>query len=60
MFKPLFGNLFDLDGDGQATFEEELIGLHIMDEMGKAHEKDDLCDNYDGFGEEDNSETFDE
>ncbi len=49
MFKPLFGNLFDLNGDGQATFEEELIGLHIMDEMGKARQKDDLFDD-DEFG----------
>ncbi len=60
MFKPLFGNLFDLDGDGQATFEEELIGLHIMDEMGKAHKKDDLLGDYDGFGEADDSESLDE
>lgn len=52
MFKPLFGNLFDLDSDGQATFEEELIGLHIMDEMGKADEKDDLFDD-DEFGDAD-------
>ncbi len=52
MFKPLFGNLFDMDGDGQATFEEELIGLHIMDEMGKACQKDDLFDD-DEFGDAD-------
>ncbi|MBQ2095641.1 MAG: hypothetical protein II474_07030 [Firmicutes bacterium] len=57
MFKPLFGNLFDLDGDGQATFEEELIGLHIMDEMGKAREKDDLFGD-DEFGDDGSDDDF--
>jgi hypothetical protein len=58
MFKPLFGNLFDLDGDGQATFEEELIGLHIMDEMGKAREKDDLFGDDDEFGDDGSDDDF--
>lgn len=53
MFKPLFGNLFDLDGDGKATFEEELIGLHIMDEMGRARRKEDPFADADEFGEDD-------
>ena len=57
MFKPLFGNLFDLDGDGQATFEEELIGLHIMDEMGKAREKDDLFGDGE-FGDDGSDDDF--
>ena len=58
MFKPLFGNLFNLDGDGQATFEEELIGLHIMDEMGKAREKDDLFGDDDEFGDDGSDDDF--
>ena len=58
MFKPLFGNLFDLDGGGQATFEEELIGLHIMDAMGKAREKDDLFGDDDEFGDDGSDDDF--
>ena len=59
MFKPLFGNLFDLDGDGQATFEEELIGLHIMDEMEKARSAESGgIDGFGGFGETDDSDEF--
>ncbi len=40
MFEPLFGDLFDLDGDGKATFEEELIGMHIISEVGRESRKD--------------------
>ncbi len=53
MFKPLFGNLFDLDGDGKATFEEELIGLHIMDEMERSRQKSNSFEDADEFGEDD-------
>ena len=56
MYKPLFGNTFDLDGDGKATFEEELIGLHIMDEMERSRQQSDPFEDSDGFGEDDISE----
>ena len=52
MFKPLFGDLFDLDGDGKATFEEELIGLHIMDEMERESGKNSDPFGDDGFGDD--------
>lgn len=30
---PLFGTLFDLDGNGRVTFEEELFGITAMQKM---------------------------
>ena len=51
----LFGDLFDFNGDGVATPEEELLGLMMMDEMMEEEEKrhrDDLNDCFDDLDED--------
>lgn len=58
MFEPLFGDLFDLDGDGTATFEEEVFGLIMTDEMERAREKRSGLFDTDGF-DDDFGEDFD-
>ena len=35
----LFGDLFDFNGDGVATPEEEILGLMMMDDMMREEEK---------------------
>ena len=45
--KPLFGNLFDLDGNGRVSPEEELFGIAVMQKMQQeqmqAQEEEDDC-----------------
>lgn len=45
--KPLFGNLFDLDGNGRVSPEEELFGIAMMKKMQQeqlqAQEEEDDC-----------------
>ena len=50
MFEPLFGDLFDLDGDGKVTFEEELIGFHIVNDLSRS------CDNFVAEEQEDDQD----
>ena len=42
--KPLFGNLFDFDGDGYASPYEELLGIEMLKSAEKKQKND--C-NYD-------------
>lgn len=36
---PLFGDLFDLNGDGYATPEEEILGMMMMEDIIAEEEK---------------------
>ena len=54
--EPLFGDLFDLNGDGVATPFEEMLGLGMLDEM----EKEDRRNRDDGFDEFDSENEFEE
>ena len=37
--EPLFGDLFDLNGDGHATPEEEILGMMMLDDIITEEEK---------------------
>ena len=56
MWNDLFGNLFDLDGNGRTDPTEALIGFQILEEMEKesrGEDEEDDDDDEDGEDEED-------
>lgn len=48
LFDSLFGNLFDFNGDGKTTLDEEFLAFNIFEEA----TKDDDFDDFDDFDEE--------
>lgn len=40
----LFGNLFDLDGDGKTTPDEEFLAYMMWNEANKEDDEDDIDD----------------
>lgn len=40
----LFGNLFDFDGDGKTSLDEEFLAFSMFNEMNKKNEDEDDMD----------------
>lgn len=52
---PLFGDLFDLNGDGHATPEEEILGMMMLEDIITEEEKR-KRDPWDDIGDDEDSE----
>ena len=58
--KGLFGDLFDFNGDGKTTWDEEYLAFKIFEECTK-EEENDFDDNFgsDLFDDADSSDKYD-